>query len=40
MAVASILIGYAALLWVGGPLALLFIGLHIGIMLLAMWRRK
>lgn len=40
LAVASIVIGYAALLWTAGWWALPVMAAHAGVMVLAMWRRK
>jgi hypothetical protein len=40
LAVASIVIGYAALLWTAGWWALPVMALHIAVMVAFMWRRK
>ena len=40
LAIASIVFGYVALLWAAGWWALPVMAAHIGIMVLAMWRRK
>jgi hypothetical protein len=39
LAVASIVAGYLSLLWLFGWPALLAVAAHVGIMLLALWRR-